>query len=119
MFNWDPETRKITLHRGDTGVVPYVLTGYTLGPNDRVLWTMKDGTGTIVKEGIYTPEDNKFRVEFLNAETDYLSPGLYSYDTRVAINPVFDEQGRIIDGECITTPVSPLIVEILSTVGQI
>lgn len=119
MFKVDPETRKITLHRGDTGVACFRLVGYTLSSNDRVLWTMKDGLGTVVKEGIYTPEDNVFRVEFLNAETDYLAPGIYQYDARVAFNPQYDDQGRIIDGDAISTPISPLTVELLSTVGQI
>lgn len=119
MFIVNTETRKITLSRGDTGVVPCRLKGYTFGPNDRVLWTMKNSRGSIVKEGIYTPENNRFRVEFLNGDTDYLDPGTYSYDVRVAINPQFDSEGRIIDGSCISTPRLPMEVELLRTVGEI
>ena len=119
MFRVDTETGTIELHRGDTGVAPYRLKGYTLGPNDRVLWTMKDSTGSIIKDGVYTPENNEFRVEFLNGDTDYLAAGVYYYDARVVIGPEYDTSGKIIDGTGVSTPISPLKIIVYSTVGQI
>ena len=119
MFVVDAESRKITMHRGDTGTVVYRLTGYTLEGNVKVVWTMKNKYGDIIKEGVYTPEDNKVRIEFLNSDTDSIAPGVYLYDLRVVIEPEYDTQGRIVDGVCVTTPVSPLYVEIMDTVGII
>lgn len=119
MFNVDETTKRITMHRGDTGSVRYHLTGYEFQADDRVLWTMKSENGTIVKQGIYTPVDGDVVVEFANADTDQLSPGQYPYDLRVIANPEYDQGGAIIDGDIVSTPVSPMYVQILSTVGQI
>ena len=127
MFKVDTETKKITLHRGDTGTVPYHLTGFTFGPNDRVLYTIKDPSGSVIMQEIYAlDENNKFRVKFRNGLTDYLAPGIYRYDARVAILPEYDpnDPSKIIDvdfdhGGAVCTPATPLIIEILDTVGQI
>lgn len=125
MFVIDTESKTITLHRGDTGVVPYKLRGYTFSNADRVLYTIKDTFGQEVFQEIYEiDEDGMFRVEFPNGMTDSLSPGTYRYDARVAILPVYDDQGNIIDvdydhGGAVITPESPLTIVILDTVGQI
>ena len=127
MFHVDTETNKITLHRGDTGTVPYRLTGYTFGPTDRVLYTVKDPSGSVIMQEVYAlDENNGFRVEFRNGTTDYLAPGMYKYDARVAILPEYDpdDPNKIIDvdfdhGGAVSTPVTPLYIEILDTVGQI
>ena len=126
MFTIDPETKKIRLHRGDTGTVPYRVNGFSFGPNDRVLFVCKDGSGTEIIRETYALEDNMFRVEFPNSLTDYLPPGTYRYDARVVILPVYDEQDqeKIVDcdfehGGAVRTPESPLYIEILDTVGQI
>lgn len=124
MFKVDTVTKKITLHRGDTGIVPFRLTGYTFGENDRVLFTAKSSSGTEIIREIYPIENNGFKVRFPNSLTDSLAPGQYRYDARVAILPLYDDQGRLYDvdfdhGGMVNTPVSPLIIEILDTVGQI
>lgn len=119
MFKIDPETKRITMHRGDTGSVPYVITGYEFGENDRVLWTMKSDNGTEVKKQLCTPVDGRIVVDFVNSDTDSLAPGTYRYDIRIIANPVYDEGGNVVDGTMVNTPQSPLYIEILSTVGQI
>lgn len=124
MFKVDTATKKITLHRGDTGIVPYRLTGYTFSEGDRVLYTAKSDSGTEIIREVYPIVNNGFKVKFPNSLTDYLSPGQYRYDARVAILPLYDDQGNIYDvdfehGGMVNTPESPLIIEILDTVGQI
>lgn len=125
MFKVDPDTKTITLHRGDTGPARFRLTGYTFDARTRVLWTMKDKSGSIIKEGLYTPDENgRFTVHFKNEDTDYLSPGEYDYDARVAIDPIYDDDGKIInvnydEGGQVTTPRDPMKVIIKTTVGQI
>lgn len=118
MFIVDPETKKITIHQGDTDSVIYHFTGFEFGTNDRVLWTMRNEKKQIVKQHICTPEDDAVTVEFSNDDTDSLAIGTYKYDVRIVANPVY-EDGKIVDGTFITTPGSPFFVEILPTVGQI
>ena len=126
MFEVDLQTKKIRLHRGDTGTVPYKLKGYTFGPNDRVLFVCKDGSGTEIIRETYALENNMFRVRFPNSLTDYLPPGTYRYDARAVVMPIYDQQDptKIVDcdfdhGGAVSTPESQLYIEILDTVGQI
>lgn len=126
MFEVNLETKRITLHRGDTGTVTYRLRGYTFGPQDRVLFTAKSNNGTEIIREVYALENNMFRVRFPNSLTDYLNPGEYKYDARAVVLPVYDpdDPSKIIDcdfdhGGAVRTPKTPLIIEILDTVGQI
>lgn len=118
MFVVDENTKSITMHRGDTGSVVYHFTGYDFQSADRVLWTMKSNNGTIVKEDVLVPNDQKVTIEFLNADTDSLAAGTYTYDIRIVIDPVYSG-GRLVDGTIVTTPESPLYIYLLDTVGQI
>lgn len=117
MFNVDGF--KINLHRGDTGTIGITATGYTFGPNDRALFTVKDKNGTIVKQGIYPMVNNRFEVPFLNGDTDYLDSGLYEWDVRYVVEPVYDEEGKIVDGDAVATPKDPMDLNLWRTVGQI
>lgn len=118
MFVVDTENYKIDLHRGDTGVIGITLTGHTFGADDRVLFTIKDQEGKIVKEGVYALTNNRFEVEFLNADTDHLMPGQYSWDVRCVVNPVY-ANNAIIDGDAVATPRDPMVVNLRTTVGQV
>ena len=121
MFNVDPVTKKITLHRGDTGEVTFTASGYTYGSDDRALFTVKSANGTEIIKTVYELENNAFTVEFTNAMTDYLAPGVYEYDVRYIVDPVYDQATGLIieDGDNVYTPGSPFYIEILNTVGQI
>lgn len=109
----------INLHRGDTGTIGITARGYDFGPNDRALFTVKDKSGTIVKQAAYAMENNRFQVSFLNSETDYLDSGLYEWDVRYIVNPVYDESGNIVDGDAVATPRDPMDLNLYRTVGQI
>lgn len=118
-FHVDPTTKTITLHRGDTGVVTINVEGYTFGADDRALFTVKDGSGTAVITRVYEMTNNAFEVEFANADTDYLAPGIYYWDARYIVDPQYDGSGAIIDGDSVSTPGSPFQIVLLGTVGQI
>ena len=119
MFIVDPVSKKITLHKGDCGSVVYKINGFTLDDSARAKWTMKDAKGNVVKLVIAPfDENNQFEVVFENKDTDRLAAGKYEYDVRIAKEPIYDEDGDIIDGY-IRTPESPLTVELLSVVGDI
>lgn len=117
MFNVDGY--KIDMHRGDTGAITIRATGYAFGPNDRALFTVRNQQGTVVKQGVYELTDNAFTVHFTNAETDYLDRGTYEWDVRYVVNPTFDGEGNITDGDAVSTPKDPMELNLRRTVGQI
>ena len=91
MFHVDPTTKKITMHRGDTGEMTVTATGATFSTEDRVLFTVKDlpgvlgeklASGTEIIKDIFELTDGAFTKEFTNPETDYLTPGNYYWDAR-------------------------------------
>lgn len=111
---------QITMTRGDTGAFKATMTGYTFGEDDRVLFTVKSADGTVVKQGAYHPDENgQFTVYFTNEETDYLTPGAYSWDFRVVIHPYYDDDGNITSGVHVHTPTLPQTLTLLPAVGDI
>lgn len=119
MFNVDPDTKKITMHRGDTGEMTVTATGYSYESTDRALFTVKNKNGTEIIRRVYQMTNNAFVVAFANADTDGLTPGNYEWDVRYVVNPQYDTSGNIDDGTAVTTPGSPFKLELLSTVGQV
>lgn len=89
---------EIMLSRGDTGALKIKATvtrrdtgaAYTFGERDRAVFSIKGGNGQVVKQKAYPLVENKFTVIFLNADTDQLTPGGYSWDVRYVINPYYD-----------------------------
>ena len=123
MFN--VEGYNITLSRGDTGAMRVVATAtldgqpFTFGPDDRALFSIKNGQGEIVKEKVAQMTNNAFMVYFLNADTDNLAPTNYSWDVRYIIHPYYDSTGRIVDGDQVITPKEPMSMNLLTVVGDV
>lgn len=117
----------ISISRGDTGAIRFTAnatykgtqTPYTFGENDRAVFSIKNSAGTVVKEKISAITDNKFVVIFHNPDTDSLLPGSFSWDVRYVINPYYDEYGRIVDGDQVITPRTPMTMTLLNVVGDI
>lgn len=126
MFSVESATKKITLHRGDTGEVTFTADGDTFGSDDRALVTVKSSSGTEVYKHYFELDDGAFTLEFVNAldgtgekfGTDHLQAGQYKYDVRYIKDPVWDSN-EIVDGEVVSTPGSPFAIELLDTVGQV
>ena len=120
MFHVDPATKTITMHRGDTGEMTVKARGYDFDSVDRALFTVKDDQGTEIMSRVYSMTNNQFVVEFVNADTDHLTPKTYWWDVRYVMSPTYDPvTGKIDDGDAVTTPGSPFQLRILSTVGLI
>lgn len=119
MFNVEGFT--ITLSSGDTGALKIVAdTEYTFAENDRALFSVKNAIGQIVKQSAFALDNDKsFVVTFFNADTDKLNPGAYSWDVRYVINPYYDSQGNIIDGDQVITPKQPMELQLLQVVGEV
>ena len=113
----------VFISRGDTGTITATTKGSKLNPAvDRVLFTVKNNKGEIVMLRQLTPADdaqNTSTVEFRNRDTDYLTPGVYTYDFRYVVNPYYNADGDIVDGDDIITPKLPQQLTILGVVGEI
>lgn len=118
----------IILSKGDTGAFWVSAdakfrgteTPYTFGERDRAVFSIKNGNGTVVKEKISPITENKFLVVFHNPDTDQLAAGTnYTWDVRYVINPYYDESGRIVDGDQVCTPRTPMPMNLLTVVGDI
>ena len=89
----------IQLSRGDTGALKIKATAtrrdtgaaYTFGERDRAVFSIKNGSGTIVKRKSYQMQNNEFIVIFMNGDTDKIAPGGYSWDVRYVINPYYED----------------------------
>ena len=110
---------RIRLSRGDTGSIDFTATGYTFSSDDRALFSVKDRNGTVVKQQAYEMTNNAFTVTFWNADTDALPAGDYTWDVRYVINPLYDDDDRIVDGDQVITPMLPQPLQLLSVVGEI
>ena len=123
MYNVDGYS--ITLSRGDTGALTVTATAtkggsaFTFGADDRALFSIKNGNGEIIMQKAYEMTGNAFTVYFLNADTDALSPGSYQWDVRYIINPYYDDDGKIIDGDQVITPKTPMNLTLLTVVGDV
>lgn len=109
----------ISLSRGDTGAIEITVDGYTFGEDDRCVFTIKSGSGQIVKQKAYPMENNRFTVTFFNADTDKFAAGNYSWDVRWVIHPYYDERGNVIDGDQVLTPQLPMSCNLFQVVGDI
>lgn len=120
MFNIDGDN--ISLSVGDTATLRIRADGdLVLNPDvDRVLFTIKNAAGDIVLQRTLAPDvEGSVLVAFSNADTDFLSAGSYSYDVRYVINPNYDDDGNVIDGDRVITPKRPQTFTLLSVVGDV
>lgn len=111
----------ITLSRGDTGAIKFTAeTTHTFESIDRALFSVKNAIGEVVKQAAFEIDENKsFVVAFLNADTDTLAAGTYSWDVRYIIHPYYDEAGNIVDGDQVITPRQPMDLQLLQVVGEV
>ena len=122
---YNVEGYKIELSRGDTGALTVTANAtldgepYVFGTNDRALFSIKSGNGEIIMQKVCPMVNNAFTVQFLNADTDSLAPGSYSWDVRYIINPYYDDSGKMINGDQVITPRAPMSLNLLTVVGDV
>lgn len=110
----------ISLSIGDTGAVKVTASGHTFASNDRAIFTVKGGDGTVLIEAEHELDANGAFVHyFLNNDTDRASAGNYRWDVRYVINPYRDTNGRIVNGDQVITPFLPQTFTLLGVVGDV
>ena len=61
---------------------------------------------------------NMFTVAFAHSDTSNLTPGGYSWDVQYVINPYYDEDGEMVDGDQVIIPNTPMGTQVLTVVGE-
>ena len=118
MFQLKDKTT-IEMHRGNTGTLRIHLKGYTFGANDRVLFMMKSMSGTEVKSKICEVDaEGYIEIPFVNTDTDYLRPGMYSYGYTAVTDPVY-EDGKIVNGSGVCTPSFDKTIRLYDTTARV
>lgn len=56
---------------------------------------------------------------FVNEETDGFKPGVYSWDLRIVLGAVTQEDGSVTDGREVITPWPPSRLEVVKVVGEV
>lgn len=111
MFRVDEETGHVTMNVGDTGawfVDAERDDGVPFTADDRAVFTVKNGSGTIVLEREYGLADaglgnGTIHIQMSNNDTDDWPAGAYTYEIRYVVNP-YRESGDIRSGDIVDTP---------------
>lgn len=109
----------IQLTSGDTGLLT-ILTGgeHKLTENDRALFTVRRRNGGTMAEMILTPDGDKVQIPFTNDLTDGWKEEEYEWDIRFVLDPVI-QNGKIVDGREVITPMRPGRLTVYKAVGKV
>lgn len=111
--------RTIRLSAGDTGIVGIEVEDMQVGEGDLAVFTVRRRNGELMMEKVLSPENNVYKVPFLNADTERWRAGEYLWDLRIALDAQTDEQGHVTDGREVVTPFAPGVIRIERVVGRI
>lgn len=115
--------KKISISRGDTGLLKITVTGVELTENDRAEFLIATpsckGEAHILLRAVLKPSEDltSFEMPFLNTDTIKWEPGSYVWQFRVFTNAVLDDDGMLIGGDETYTPYLPKPFEVLKVVG--
>ena len=127
-FEVNEKADSITMHAGDTGAFKIHATrasGEDWTEDDRMLFTIRNGSGEIVLQRFYRLDDDEglgngvVEIQFHNNDTDTWEPGSYTMERRYAVNPYWD--GTAPAGMCVnalTAGVRMIEGDVVRTVVQ-
>lgn len=107
-FQFDKETGNVKMNAGDTGAFKVHCSrasGESWPETSRMLFTVRDGSGTIVMQRIYRMDDawnlgdGVVQIEFHNDDTDTWEPGTYEMERRYDLSPIW--QGTPSEARCV------------------
>lgn len=120
------EDGTVEMTAGDTGAIDVeaVLTGGEWGEDDRAVFTIRNTRGDEVMYRIYEMEidggTGTFTIAFRNQDTDSLPRGMYYWDVRYVIDPVYNaDETRIVDGAQVITPVENIGITITKAATEV
>ena len=112
MFSVDYTTGAIEMNVGDTGSFQIQAVRDDSEPwteDDVATFTVRNASGTDVIVRNYSLVNDELgngviAIEFQNSDTDQLPAGSYSWEMRYVINALYDDDGRVVDGDIVRTP---------------
>lgn len=121
MFNVNVSTGEIVMSSGDTGEIPFRISGYDFSDLDYKVVFCARNRGKKIKEEYYTLDENgRFTVCIVNGDTDQIpGPAICFYDVTVVVDPVYDQGGKIVDGSFVRTLNRPTRMSIRPAERQI
>lgn len=119
-FCIDKKTKHIFIYAGDTASMTVKVRGYDFQASDRALFTVSEkDSGEAVIEKVFTIVNNRFSVPFHVEDTNWLDPEAeYEWDVRFIVDPEYDEHGKIVSRDWVTTPGSPYKFTVKKNVGR-
>lgn len=111
--------RTIRLSGGDTGIIQFEVCGAQVRDGDLAVFTVRRRNGEMMLEKVIAPQENVYKVPFLNADTDTWREGEYVWDLRIALDASTDADGHVTDGREVLTPFPPRPLRIVKAVGRI
>ena len=106
MFELNPESGSITMHRGDTGAYTVHATrksGKVWTEYDRMIYTVRNMEGEIVLQRFYRLDtelgNGVVEIQFHNNDTDQWKNGIYDAERRYVVNPRWE--GNAPEGDCV------------------
>ena len=108
-FMHDNETGDIRMNAGDTGAFKVKCereSGEAWPTTARMLYTIRNASGTIVLQRIYRMDDQwglgdgVVQIEFHNDDTDTWEPGIYEVERRYDLTPIWEgtpSEARCVD----------------------
>ena len=107
-FQVDLESGDIRMNKGDTGsfkIHASLKSGDAWTEDSRMLFTVRNATGTVVMQRIYRLDDaweigdGVVLIEFHNSDTDTWENGMYDIEYRFNTDPIWD--GTPSDARCV------------------
>lgn len=118
-FCVNEKTFQIDILAGDTAGMTITLKGYDFQASDRALFTVAEKDGEDVISKLAEIINNEVVIDFASEDTNYLDPETeYEWDLRTIVNPSYDEHGKVILRDAVSTPGSPYKFIVHKTVGK-
>lgn len=112
---------RIRLTQGDTGILTINAkdSDHVFTEADKAVFTARKQSGSLLVEMVLQPEaDGRVQIPFTSDLSDGWKPGDYKWDIRYVIDAVI-ENGRVVDGNEVITPMAPSVLTIMEAVGKV
>lgn len=112
---------RIRLTQGDTGILTITAkeSDHVFTEADKAVFTARKQSGALLVEMMLQPEaDGRVQIPFASDLSDNWKPGDYKWDIRYVIDAVI-ENGRVVDGREVITPMTPGTLTIVEAVGRV
>lgn len=112
---------RIRLTQGDTGILTInaKASEHVFTDADKAVFTARKQSGSLLVEMVLQPEaDGRVQIPFTSDLSDGWKPGDYKWDIRYVIGAVM-ENGRVVDGAEVITPMTPGTLTIVEAVGRV